>query len=97
MTSNDIKRCFLSKERVGRLGEPLEKHHVMNGALRDFAEEEGLWVWLTPENHRWLHDTGMGVNVQKNLLKLIAQLKYEQTHSHEEWMKKVRKNYDDTV
>lgn len=75
------------------MGEPLHRHHVLNGALRDFAEREGLWIWITPEAHRWLHDTGMGVLIQKNVLKAYAQMKYEQLHSHEEWMKNVRKNY----
>lgn len=92
--------CYLS----GRSG-PLEKHHVLNGPLRDFAEENGLWIYLTPEWHRKLHGTGDGVQVQKRL-KTIAQLTFERDLLREEygdeayervrgvWMKKARRNYD---
>ena len=87
-----IKRCFLSGQRCGNNGEQLQKHHVMNGALRDWADEEGLWIWVTPEWHSFLHDTQKGVHVLR-LLKIIAQFKYEETHTHKEWMDKVHKNY----
>ena len=93
--------CYLS----GRSG-PLEKHHVLNGPCRDFAEENGLWVYITPEWHRKLHGTGDGVQIQKRL-KTIAQLTYERNmliemldaeDAYEKvrgvWMQKVRRNYD---
>ena len=90
---SDIKRCYISGKYCGKYGEDLERHHIMNGALRDWAEAEGLWIWIDPELHRWLHSTGTGALVQKNLLKPLAQMYYEREHSHEEWMAAVRKNY----
>lgn len=91
--NDGIKRCYFTHEYCGRNGAPLEKHHIMNGALRDWAEEEGLWIWVDPEIHRQLHETSFGALVQKRLLKQIAQIAYEKTHSREEWMRKVGKNY----
>ena len=91
--TDGIKRCYLSGQRCGKNGEPLEKHHVMNGSLRDWADAEGLWIWLAPEYHRFLHSTGTGVMVQKKLLKQIAQFAYMKEHTEREWMDKVHKNY----
>ena len=91
---NELKRCFFSKVTCGKSGEPLDQHHILTGALRDFADQEGLWIWVTRDIHYWLHNTAYGVMVQRSLLKRIAQLKYEETHSREEWMRHVHKNYD---
>ena len=93
LQDEDIKCCFITHARTGKMGEPLHRHHVLNGPLRDFAEHEGLWIWVTPDVHRWLHDTGIGVQIQRHVLKAYAQMKYEQVHSHDEWMKAVKKNY----
>ena len=88
----DIKQCYITGQWYGDNGEPLERHHVLNGALRDFAEREGLWIWITPQQHRILHDTKQGVYMLK-LLKKIAQLTYEKEHTHDEWMSNVMKSY----
>lgn len=93
--------CYLS----GKSG-PLEKHHVLTGAKRNFAEEEGLFIYITPEWHRKLHGTGDGVQVQKRL-KTIAQLTWERNRLIEmynapytaeeirrEWLYYVGRNYD---
>ena len=87
-----VKQCYISKKWFGDSGEELEKHHVINGALRDWADDNGLWIWVTPEIHRWLHSTKEGVYMLR-LLKINAQYAYERSHSHEEWMRNVRKNY----
>lgn len=87
-----IKQCYISKKWHGDNGEELEKHHIMNGSLRDWADKQGLWIWVTPQVHKRLHGTGDGVQMQR-LLKVIAQLSYERTHSREDWMRIVRKNY----
>lgn len=79
------KYCFLT----GRTDIQLHKHHIFNGGLRKWSEENGLWVYLTWEKHRNLHDT----NVDARRLKAIAQNIYEQTHSHEEFMSHVHENY----
>ena len=72
---------------------PLERHHTMNGnGLREKAEEDGLWIWLLPQVHDYIHHTAEG---HKLLIayKKISQAKYEELYGHEAWMKRYRKNY----
>lgn len=91
--NDQIKRCYFTHEYRSRDGRPLEKHHVMNGSLRDWAEKEGLWIWVDAGIHDRLHDDWFGVLVQKRLLKQIAQEAYEREHTRKEWMSVVHKNY----
>ena len=85
----DEKVCFLCGREYG-----LEKHHIFAGvANRRISEAEGLWCWLCGETcHRGID--GAQYDSEKNLyLKQMAQAAYEQTHSHDQWMKLIRKNY----
>ena len=91
--TDGIKRCYFTHERVSRDGRALEKHHVMNGALRDWADREGLWIWIDAGIHERLHRDPFGVLVQRRLLKQIAQIAYEREHTRKEWMGIVHKNY----
>lgn len=91
--TDGIKRCYMSGRYYGINGEELEKHHIMNGALRDWSEEVGLWVWLTPDWHRYFHESGKGAIVYRRLLKQVAQYRFEEKHGRAEWMRKVGKNY----
>lgn len=71
----------------------LERHHVMTGANRDFAEKFGLWVWLCGET---CHRGKNGVHQNRQLadrMKRLAQIAFEARHSHDEWMQVFRKNY----
>lgn len=81
------KECFVTKERNVQL----HKHHCLNGVgLRDFAEKNGLWVYLSWNIHDELHNGNNELAVE---LKRIAQHFYELTHTRDEWMKNVHKNY----
>lgn len=73
-------------------GGPLEKHHIMNGPHRKKAEQLGLWVMITPEEHRHLHDTKDGTK-RRLELKAEAQRAYEKDHPRGEWMALFKKNY----
>ena len=68
----------------------LDSHHIFGGGLRDWSEKEGLKVWLRHDIHMALHQRRPDL---ERKLKKVAQAKYEETHSHEEFMKHVRKNY----
>ena len=83
----DLTVSYLS----GR-GGPLEKHHIMNGPHRKKAEQLGLWVMVTPEEHRHLHDTKDGTK-RRLELKAEAQRAYEKDHPRGEWMRLFKKNY----
>ena len=91
----DEKVCFITGYR-GMYG--FDIHHVLNGPLRDWSDEQGLWVYLRSDVHKWLHSTGLGRKTM-NELKKNAQLKWEELNRdkyddvHAEWMKVVRKNY----
>lgn len=88
MMQDDISVSFKSGK-----GGQLETHHVMNGSpYRDYAEYYGLWVKLTPEEHRWLHDTSEGKKYGL-LLKAMAQEIFEEEYSHELWFETFHKNY----
>lgn len=82
------KQCYICGAQTG-----LESHHVLAGvANRKISEKYGFKVWLC---HR--HHTGAdGAQYDKALnlrLKQDAQKAFEKTHSHEEWMQLIRKNY----
>lgn len=81
------KACF----RTGNTS-CLHRHHVMNGPFRNKAEKYGLWVYLNIKVHDWLHNTREGKAYDREL-KELAQEKFEEIYSHEEWMKEFKKNY----
>ena len=74
------------------MGGVLERHHVMNGPLRDKAEKYGLWVKLTPAEHRWLHDTSDG-QAYARMLKAEAQKVFEEQYGRIRWMHEFHRNY----
>ena len=93
LQKTDEPKCFITGSYVN-----LDRHHVINGAMRSWAEEQGLWIYVQHDIHMWLHSTGDGKKTMMKLKK-FAQQKWEEVHSndyddvHEEWMKKVRVNY----
>lgn len=82
------KRCYFCKQERW-----LEKHHVFAGtANRRISEQNGLWVWLCHSCHTGTD--GAQYDRDKNIsLKRDAQAAFEETHSHDEWMMLIRKNY----
>ena len=86
------KRCYLSDQE----GVPLEKHHVYYGALRKVSDKYGFWVWLTPQWHRGTYGVhGRDGHKVDYLLKKDCQRKFEETHSREDFMKLIGRNYLD--
>ena len=84
----DERRCYL----CGKLND-LEKHHIFGGVSnRPISEKLGLWVYLCHECHTG--KDGAQYNKMKNLLlKQDAQFAFERTHTRQEWMKWIGKNY----
>lgn len=72
-----------------------ELHHICYGnGLRKVSDRLGLVVYLCPECHRGTN--GVHGKNGKNLsldLKQIAQHTFEETHSREEWMREIGRNY----
>ena len=81
-------RCFFCGCRTG-----LERHHVMTGPNRKWAEKYGLWIYACDYHHR---DPKDGVQYNRQIadsLKRIGQTAFEARHSHDEWMEVFGKNY----
>ena len=71
----------------------MEKHHIFAGvANRRISEEHGLWVYLCHNCHTGT-DGAQYDNDKNRWLKQAAQMAFEQTHTHDEWMRLIRKNY----
>ena len=73
----------------------LEEHHIFFGtANRKVSEKNGLKVWLTSEEHRGTYGVhgkfGRDLDIK---LKQDAQRKYEETHTREDFIKLIGKNY----
>lgn len=92
------KECFLCRRMAGEGIEltsyGLEEHHCIPGtANRKKSEQYGLKVWLCHEHHR----TGIFAVHRSTVammgLKQIAQEKFEETHSREEFIKEFGRSY----
>ena len=72
----------------------LHDHHIFEGsARRKNSEKFGLKIYLCGRHHNL---SKYGIHYQKQLdleLKQIAQKKFEETHSREEFLKHFRRNY----
>ena len=84
----DEKQCYICGSMTR-----LERHHILSGhANRPISEKEGFWCWLCHEHHTGTE--GAQYDKELNLrLKQDAQYAYEQTHSRNDWMKLIGKNY----
>lgn len=87
--------CFLCAEVDKRYnGQNLEEHHIFFGTgKRTLSDEDGLIVHLCPEHHR----EGPAA-VHKNRLadlyvKAVAQAKYEETHTRDEFIRRYGRSY----
>jgi hypothetical protein len=71
------------------------RHIFFGYANRKISEEQGFWVYLAP----WLHNqSAEGVHGKNGreldlMLKRHAQAKFEETHSREEFLQLIGRNY----
>ena len=73
----------------------LHSHHIFGAANRKKSEQHGLKVWLCGYHHN-LSNTGVHFNkLLDSKLKRLAQGKYEETHTREEFMQEFGRNYLD--
>lgn len=85
--TDSVDTCFI----CGSYGK-LDCHHVMNKADRKNSTKYGLVVPLCRECH--IGNNGVHMNRERNdALKRIAQTKFEQKYSHDEWMSIFGRNY----
>ena len=87
------KECFITGSTYN-----LHKHHIYFGNPgRRISEENGFWVYLVGRLHNQSDDGVHCKNGHKLDMKLkrICQRKFEETHSREEFMKLIGRNYLD--
>ena len=76
------------------------RHEIFFGPNRGVSKRNGLWINIcpVPRCHEWVH-THLNVNVDGELidldlhLKRECQKKYEETHTRDEWMSLMGRNY----
>lgn len=88
------KKCFLT----GYEGEGLDCHHIFFGiANRKISDENGFWVWLRHDFHIADSPNKTPHNDPETdlYLKKRCQEKYEETHSREEFIALIGRNYLD--
>lgn len=86
----DGKRCFIT----GRIN-GLHKHHIYGGPNRKISEKNGFYIYLVPEYHNM---SNKGIHFDKEFdleVKQMCQRKYEETHTREEFMNLIGRNYLD--
>jgi hypothetical protein len=84
------KECYLCGTTYN-----LHKHHVFGGANRPISEKNGFTIFLCAAHHN-MSDVGIHFNREFDLeVKRTCQTKFEKTHSREEFMKLIGKNYLD--
>lgn len=91
-----MSKSLFSDEKVCYVcGSPnnIHKHHVYQAANRKNSEQYGCWVYLCAWHHNMSNE---GVHFNRLLdveLKREAQKRFEELHSHEEFMEVFGKNW----
>ena len=95
MQSN--KECYLCRKMFGICNERgLHEHHIYEGyGRRRQSEAIGAKVWLCAKHHN-MSDYGIHFNKEEDMeLKRACQRKFEETHTREEFMELIGRNYLD--
>lgn len=84
------KECYITGSTYN-----LHRHHIYAGGRRKISEANGFWVYLTGRLHNQSNEgvhgkDGHGLDLY---LKQACQMKFEETHSREEFMELIGKNY----
>ena len=84
----DEKKCYVTGDTRN-----LHKHHIYGGPNRPISEKNGFFIWLKPELHN-MSSHGIHFNKDWDLeMKRKCQSKYEETHTREEFMALIGRNY----
>lgn len=84
--TDDLSRCYVCGRPYPNL------HHMMNGANKKKAEQYGLILPLCINHHTGAE--GVHTKPEKMLAcRQMAQRKFEEEHTRDEWVKIFGKNY----
>ena len=81
-------KCFI----CGKVG-VTERHHIYEGSRRQASEKNGFVCFLCPEHHTSSDCSVHRDNELNLMLKRYCQREYEKTHTREEFMGIIHKNY----
>ena len=84
----DEKECFICKTTYN-----LEEHHIFRTPYRNASERYGLKVWLCQPHHTGNQGVHNGNVIVDKYLKQLAQKKFEEEHSREEFIQKFGRSY----
>ena len=88
-------RCYLcmilnNDHRIHRI---THEHHIYGGPLRDISEAEGFKVHLCVNHHEFAKEAVHENHENLRLLQRICQRKYEETHTRQQFMELIGRNY----
>ena len=81
------KCCYMCETELN-----LEKHHIFFSSNRDNSEEDGLTIWLCMKHHRGNYSPHQNRKFDL-LLKEMAQEKFEETHTREDFLQRYGRSY----
>ena len=84
------KKCFITGST-----ENLDLHHIYGASNRNISDKNGFWVWLRHDYHiaDSPNKTPHNCRMTDLYLKEICQREYEKTHSREEFIALIGRNY----
>ena len=84
------KRCYICRKEFD-----IHDHHIYFGnAKRKISEKHGFKVWLCQEHHQGTYGVhGKHGHELDKFLKEICQSKYEVTHTREQFINLIGRNY----
>lgn len=83
--------CDLLDHRYMALG--LQEHHIFGGPNRSVSEAEGLKCWLCLKHHTQGPEAVHNNIRNMRILQQKAQQAYEKTHTREEFVRLIGRNY----
>lgn len=93
------KECFMSRKLYGiSITEGVYPHHIYFGkGLRMISDKNGFYIYLKSEYHlaNSLYDTPHNNREIDLFYKKLCQKKYEETHTREDFIKLIGRNYLD--
>lgn len=71
----------------------LDRHHLLTGVRhRTLADDDGLYIYICRKCHNNLHSSIHYIDKLEEL-KQMAQRKYEETHTRDEFVERYKKSY----
>ncbi len=94
IVADDLEHCYICSMK-GRIRKAECTHHIFGGPLRKISERNGFTIPSCNADHN-MSNEAVHFNRKLDLkLKSICQQVYEKTHTRQEWMKLVGRNYLD--